>query len=423
MRHAHAGLGPPALATALGLLGLVAVPAQTHASARPEATASAGWHGRAIQDPRPRPRLTSAAWPQGWKAGTVGLGSGYVRPHGSKRVREVQRRLGQLGYRPGPVDGRFGPRTRSATLWFQYKHDLRTTGRVNRFTLAVLRARSEHEPLGGEATAAGARDPAEAPGRSVPVQPLRRSVPVPPAEEDSNPLVLALLLMLAAAALGLVVGFLAPELRRRPAEPEDPPAPARGPTPVLGYAAVGRDGADAHAATEALLQRCADRDWSLVELIHDDAGRRLRERPGIKYAIGQIRAGDASGLVVARLSDVTHRMSELAALLRWLGDAGAFLGAADHELDTSTRAGRATARAVIALGRWERRLTANRAGRFRTGFSSAQLERQIAEMHRHGISLRAIADALNLAGIAGPRDEGRWHPTDVKAVTEEVQRT
>ena len=410
MRHAHAGLGPPALATALGLLGLVAVPAQTHASARPDAAASAGWHGRAIQEPRVRPRLTRLAWPEGWKSGTVGLGSGYVKPHGSKRVREVQRRLGQLGYRPGPVDGLFGPRTRAATLWFQYKHGLRTTGHVNRFTLAVLTARSEHEPLPGNdrtGKATTTRDP---------VEPLTRSVPVPaPTEDPGNPLALALLLLLGATALGLVVGALAPELRRRPQQPADPPAPSRRPTRVVGYTAVGPDGEDAHAATEALLQRCADRDWALVELIHDDAGRRLRERPGIRYAIGQIQAGRASGLVVARLRDVTHRMSELAALLRWLGEAGAFLGAADHELDTSTRAGRATARAVIAYGRWERRLA--------TGFSSAQLERQIAEMHRHGISLRAIANALNLAGIAGPRGEGRWHPTDVKAVTEEAQRT
>ena len=410
MRHAHAGLGPPALATALGLLGLVAVPAQTHASARPDAAASAGWHGRAIQDPRPRPRLIRAAWPTGWKAGTVGLGSGYLHKHGSKRVREVQRRLRQLGYRPGPVDGLFGPRTRAATLWFQHKHGLRTTGRVNRFTLAVLEARSEHEPLLADDRTTSATTTPD------PVEPLTRSVPVPPPTEDpDNPLALPLLLLLAATALGLVVGFLAPELRRRPKEPEDPPAPARRPTRVIGYTAVGPDGEDAHAATEALLERCADRDWALVELIHDDAGRRLRERPGIRYAIGQIQAGRASGLVVARLRDVTHRMSELAALLRWLGEAGAFLGAADHELDTSTRAGRATARAVIAYGRWERRIA--------TGFSRAQLERQIAEMHRHGISLRAIADALNLAGIAGPRGEGRWHPTDVKAVTEEAQRT
>ena len=66
---------------------------------------------------------------------------------GSRRVRDLQRRLTKLGYRPGPVDGRFGPRTEAAARWFQYKHGLPTTGRVNRVTLEVLRARSDHRPV------------------------------------------------------------------------------------------------------------------------------------------------------------------------------------------------------------------------------------------------------------------------------------
>ena len=141
-------LGPPALAFALALIGLLVMPVPTHAAARqPEAMASAGWHGRAIQNPRPRLRVVDVQWPKGWSAGPVGFRSGYTRPGGSERVREVQRRLVKLGYRPGPVDGLFGPRTRAATQWFQFKHGLPTNGRVNRSTLAVLTARSDHKPL------------------------------------------------------------------------------------------------------------------------------------------------------------------------------------------------------------------------------------------------------------------------------------
>ena len=114
---------PGPLAMALVLLGLLAmpVPAQAAPSQAPHegAMAAAGWHGRAVQHPRPRLRLADTDWPQGWSARSVGLGSGYVRPGGSDRVREVQRRLIGLGYRPGPVDGLFGPRTRAATRWFQ----------------------------------------------------------------------------------------------------------------------------------------------------------------------------------------------------------------------------------------------------------------------------------------------------------------
>ena len=66
-------------------------------------------------------------------------------------MREVQRRLRRLGYRPGSVDGLFGRRTRAAARWFQFKHGFEPTGRVNRSTLTVLRARSEHRPIGESA--------------------------------------------------------------------------------------------------------------------------------------------------------------------------------------------------------------------------------------------------------------------------------
>ena len=46
-------------------------------------------------------------------------GAGYGEPGGSSQVRDVQRRLRAAGQRPGPVDGRYGPRTRAAIERFQ----------------------------------------------------------------------------------------------------------------------------------------------------------------------------------------------------------------------------------------------------------------------------------------------------------------
>src|SRR6185436_17585324 len=107
-----------ALAVALALL---AAPAAFGASSDPPA--SAGWHGREIRDPLPqRVGDAVARFPRGWSAGNVGRGSGFASLNGSRRVREVQRRLHRRGYRPGAVDGRFGPRTRAAVMWFQTKH-------------------------------------------------------------------------------------------------------------------------------------------------------------------------------------------------------------------------------------------------------------------------------------------------------------
>ena len=60
----------------------------------------------------------------------VRLGTGYRTPHGSRRVRSIQRRLRSLGYAPGPIDGRFGPRTERAVTRFQADRRLVADGAV-----------------------------------------------------------------------------------------------------------------------------------------------------------------------------------------------------------------------------------------------------------------------------------------------------
>lgn len=449
----HAWPGP--LAMALVLLGLLAVPLPAHAAQSQSrdavAMAGAGWHGRAIENPRPRRPLARADWPKGWSARSVGFRTGYSRPGGSDRVREVQRRLTQLGYRPGPVDGLFGPRTRAATRWFQYKHGLALTGRVNRSTLAVLQARSDHKPLRTITTDSGksgesgkARSESPKPAEPTPSQ----TVPVVPENPVTVTWLVAGLLLLAALALGGLASLLIAYVRGRPGTPAATPAPVLPPAPerpvparprtpaahtasprVVGYAMVDAEDDGADAITAALALRCAHRGWSLLEVIHDqrDPTSRLGDRPGLVHAVNTIRSRRATGLVVARVRDFTHRVSDLATLLKWLADADAFLGAADHELDTSTRAGRGTATAVIEIARWERQRVTQRTredlarGRFtpadrRTGHDITE---QIGVMHDHGLSFRAITDALNLVGVAGPAGHTRWRTADVKAATEE----
>jgi peptidoglycan hydrolase-like protein with peptidoglycan-binding domain len=60
----------------------------------------------------------------------VERGAGYRARHGSQRVRTIQKRLRALGYGPGPVDGRFGPRTERAVTRFQADHRLVADGVV-----------------------------------------------------------------------------------------------------------------------------------------------------------------------------------------------------------------------------------------------------------------------------------------------------
>src|ERR687888_312461 len=71
-------------------------------------------------------------------AALIAPGAGYGRPHGSERVRALQRRLRRAGERPGPIDGLFGPRTEAAVERFQGSHGLAVDGIVGEATRGAL---------------------------------------------------------------------------------------------------------------------------------------------------------------------------------------------------------------------------------------------------------------------------------------------
>ena len=68
----------------------------------------------------------------------IAQGAGYSAPHGSERVRAIQRRLLRAGERPGPVDGRYGPLTEAAVERFQASRGLVVDGIVGDSTARKL---------------------------------------------------------------------------------------------------------------------------------------------------------------------------------------------------------------------------------------------------------------------------------------------
>jgi hypothetical protein len=98
-------------------------------------------------------------------AGLLGRGAGYGTEHGSGAVRGLQLRLRRLGFRPGPIDGLFGPLTEGAVERFQVAHGLPGDGVVGPDTRKPLLARP-------------ARDRAAPKRRATPDRP--RAVHAPP---------------------------------------------------------------------------------------------------------------------------------------------------------------------------------------------------------------------------------------------------
>jgi peptidoglycan hydrolase-like protein with peptidoglycan-binding domain len=53
-------------------------------------------------------------------------------------IRQIQQKLIQAGFDPGPTDGHLGPQTRKAIRDYQKTHRLRQTGTLNKDTYNLL---------------------------------------------------------------------------------------------------------------------------------------------------------------------------------------------------------------------------------------------------------------------------------------------
>ncbi|MEO1227496.1 MAG: peptidoglycan-binding protein [Myxococcota bacterium] len=79
-------------------------------------------------------------------------------------VEDMQRRLQELGYATGPVDGKFGPLTQGALRQFQMQNDLNSTGRLDADTRARLESTEaqRYEPSQGPVPELGVYPPGSA---------------------------------------------------------------------------------------------------------------------------------------------------------------------------------------------------------------------------------------------------------------------
>ena len=288
---------------------------------------AAGWHGRPIRNPHRHTSVPTVNPVE--RARPLQVGAGYRRAAGSQRVRRVQRDLRRLGYRPGPVDGLFGPRTKASVQWFQMKEGVRPRGSVDAATLGRLRALTKPD-----------RKPATAStSPSLGARP-RHEASLPDADGGSHGISTPLVLLGVAfgvAALAFMTLTRSWPRRTQPVPPADPtpstnshagaggrkpPAPApqtNGQQPsdrVVGYASA-RDPAELERQATVIERACRERGWTLACVIRESGSPNGngRKRPGLAHAAKQIRAGLAARIVVASLDHLGHSEDELRAQL------------------------------------------------------------------------------------------------------------
>ena len=265
--------------------------------------------------------------------------------------------------------------------------------------------------------------------------------------------------LLAALSCGWFLGRRLPHAPRPEAEPAGEAAAAevdhgRGPAPaassapavaltptpvasaparcrVLGYACLRSDGdgaakLEAQSQLIAIERHCERRGWELLKVVRDvesPSGKSLA-RPGLGYALDRIAEGQATCLMVSKLERLTRSVVEFAALLEWFREAEARLVVLDQRLDTYSPAGRTTAETIVALGTWEReKLSArSRRGRNATPWTARPavgqdpaLLKRVVTMRDQGMTLQAIADALNEDGVPTLRGGAKWRPSSVQS--------
>jgi Putative peptidoglycan binding domain len=148
-------------------------------------------------------------------AGLLGRGAGYGTENGSAAVRGLQLRLRGLGFRPGPVDGLFGPLTEGAVARFQVARGLPGDGVVGpdtRKPLLAGTARRDSRPGGSSRAAPDQRTTRNRPPAVDPAPP-RNVVPdtggaprVPVAPQPSDGLAPEVAAGLGALAVAVLLG-------------------------------------------------------------------------------------------------------------------------------------------------------------------------------------------------------------------------
>jgi DNA invertase Pin-like site-specific DNA recombinase len=207
------------------------------------------------------------------------------------------------------------------------------------------------------------------------------------------------------------------------------PPHQEGKTRAFGYVYVSADAnGSAHAEligqAEAIQRACEERGLGLVRVVRD-----VKPSPGAdreRHVLEQITAGEAACLVVQRLDRLGGSASAVGTLVSWFLPDGRRLVAADLDLDTHTQRGKVAVRAIAAAGELEGRKLAERtrrglaaarandAGRPSVG-ERADLRERIALMRAEGMTLQAIADALNAEGVPTLRGGVHWRPSSVQA--------
>jgi DNA invertase Pin-like site-specific DNA recombinase len=207
---------------------------------------------------------------------------------------------------------------------------------------------------------------------------------------------------------------------------------------VIGYVRVSTgeqavNGAGLAAQRDGIVNEAARRGWEVVA-IHEDggaSGRTLDGRPGLSAALSAVAAGDADGLVVAKLDRLSRSLIDFAGLLERARREGWAVIALDLGVDTTTPAGELVASVMAAVAQWERRAIGERtraalAVRCRQGVRlgrpravPTEIRTRVVAERAAGRTFRRIAAGLDADAIPTAHGGSRWSPETIRQLVQQ----
>lgn len=171
----------------------------------------------------------------------------------------------------------------------------------------------------------------------------------------------------------------------------------------------------------AIARAVADAGDTLVGVEEDVRSGRTLRRPGLRAAVATCRAGDADGVVVARLDRLTYSIADLAQLVKAAVDDDYTIVSLDPQVDLSSDGGRAVGAVLAEAATWQPtaiaktgRAMGRRAGR--PSSTPAVVAARIRALRADGMTLQAICDILNAEKVPPPRGGAEWRPTSLRSV-------
>jgi DNA invertase Pin-like site-specific DNA recombinase len=178
---------------------------------------------------------------------------------------------------------------------------------------------------------------------------------------------------------------------------------------------------------EAVIRaEAARRGWTDLEVMSDKGfSAKNLARPAITTALGELKRGQASVLVVSKLDRLSRSLLDFATLMETARSQGWEIVVLDLAIDTSAPSGQLMASVMASFAQYERQIIGQRTSAAlqvrkaqgvrlgRPRVLAAEITDRIVVLREAGKTLQAIADGLNADSIPTARGGSKWFASSV----------